>query len=850
MSMRSTGLQARITKLYIDMRLKRISKLNWMMESEKAVEALQQAEHTDIVPELFYAHLLLTKEAYDAAAEVLETAADWLRVYSQESPACHAYYLYLTTLTRDDAQYDSRVVDKLKELMNKNPNIWQIQWLLYYVDRELLQDPLEQYHFLKRMFLRGCRSPLMYLEARVLLERNPAFLYEFSEFEVQLMMFMVRHAGMSERVSEILAEYMLTRTDYRYLYLIIMCGCYEVTPSKRMLEGICRMMVLGGCTGSRFSKWYCKGISEHVRTAGLYEAFLKSLPIEAWYLDGGEMSEERKLPMEVIEYFAHAPGPDDVRTAYVYALVHKYKDNWFSVYRMYEPLLKPFMLDALCRGKVNAGLAYLYENLLETSELLPERIAGFLDICHTCSLTGLPTAAGTLLVQYTHKQEPVSVYFEGGKVQLPLYGEHFTLHVYNDAGCEISAPDVQRIPMVQKALWEEFFKKQAVDNVLYHMSQAEEALDTHKIEAGAASMKIILREEQILPEFKEEVAAELLPYWDVNGVYEEILAAAPYVFSEYGTYSKAKETSFWKQQYMRNYIGIYGMQFLLDHYEGSLSEEGSIFNKAKGLGIETAAYAKHLLYKMMEEGQLLTQHTEVLETYCSTEADAETIRAFLEFEGSLHFVQEKKEEEILLQKQAKLIREGVGFSVPAQLAFLYSVVEKGIGSMGEELSEAAAISVQKLLQQNVYFSWMQPLKTVCPQLLEKEAFQVLEYRGKASGPVWVRFAKYTEGKEEPESLQSEVMELVCEGLYARSFLLFFGERIHYEIFGLEGTEQKLLKQGVLQRGQDLEKQAGSRFAKINHMLALREKRDNWELYQELEAYFGQSAVAEQLFTLK
>ena len=74
----------------------------------------------------------------------------------------------------------------------------------------------------------------MYLEARALLERNPTFLYEFSEFEVQLMVFMIRHAGMSNRVSDILAEYMLNRTDYRYLYLVIMCGCYEVTPSKRM----------------------------------------------------------------------------------------------------------------------------------------------------------------------------------------------------------------------------------------------------------------------------------------------------------------------------------------------------------------------------------------------------------------------------------------------------------------------------------------------------------------------------------------------------------------------------------------------------------------------------------------
>lgn len=68
----SSRLQAKITKLYMDMRLKRISRLNWMIETEKAIEALRQLEHTDIVPELFYAQLLLTKGAVQEAEETLE----------------------------------------------------------------------------------------------------------------------------------------------------------------------------------------------------------------------------------------------------------------------------------------------------------------------------------------------------------------------------------------------------------------------------------------------------------------------------------------------------------------------------------------------------------------------------------------------------------------------------------------------------------------------------------------------------------------------------------------------------------------------------------------------------------
>lgn len=363
-------------------------------------------------------------------------------------------------------------------------------------------------------------------------------------------------------------------------------------------------------------------------------------------------------------------------------------------------------------------------------------------------------------------------------------------------------------------------------------------------------MKAILCDEKILQSFKGEVAEGILPYWDINGVYEEILAAAPFVFSEFGTYSKDKETVFWKNQYMRNHIGIYGMQFLLDHYEGSLMEHGSIFNKAMALGIETGSYAETLLWEMMEAGQTLPQHIEIFDAYCKDNANTELVRAFIEFEAGLHYMQERKTASSFVQKQAELTMEGSSFSVIAQLAFLYSVVENGVGSISEELATVAATYVKGLLKQNIYFTWMQPLKVICPQLSEKEAFQVLEYRGQASGPIWVRFSQYTDGKDEADSLQSEVMDMVCEGLYAKSFILFYGERMHYEIFGLEGTEHKLLKQGVLQRGQALEKTSDSRFAKINHMLALRDKRDNWELYQELESYYGQSAMVEQLFSLK
>lgn len=850
MSKANERLQARVTKLYVDMRLKRISKLNWMMETEAAIESLRQLEQTDISAELFYAQLLITKEAYDAVEEILEHAAEWLRLYSHQAPACHAYYLYLTTLTKDDAAYDAKVAAKLTELARKYPGIWQIEWLLYYVDRSLAEQPLAQYHFLKRMFLKGCRSPLMYLEARVLIERNPTFLYEFSEFEMQLMVFMIRYAGMSDRIADILAEYMLKRTDYRYLYLVILCGCYEVTPSKRLLEGICRMMVLGGCVGEKFTLWYRKGIAEHVQVPGLYEAFMRSLPVEQWYLDGDELTDARRIPSEVITYFAHASGLDVVRMAYLYAVVHKYRENWMSTYRLYEPLLEPFMLDKLYKGQVNAGLAYLYEHLLQQDKLPAECLERFLNICYSSQVNGLPIEAGTLIVQYEHYEGELRMPFSGREALVTLFGSHYAFSVENYSGSVLSARDAVVTPMMDKGPWQNYFKEQKSVNILFHLSLVEDALKAHTPEQEQEAVKQVLCADGIPLAFKEEVADSMFPYWDINGAYEEILAAVPYVFTEYGTYSKTKEALFWKEKYLRGHIGIYGVQFLMDHYEGSLLESGSIFMKARSLGIETGIYAEHLLCGMLKSGQILPQHLEILEAYCNGEPDKNLVCEYLELEAAQCFMEERVPEGMLIQKQAELTQEGYSFSAIARLSFLQKLVSAGVGSMGQELADVAALYVKEFLKEHIYFSWMQPLKVICPELEAKEAFQVLEYRGEASGPVWVRYRLYMDGKEEPENLQSEVMEQVCDGLYAKSFILFFGERIHYEIFGLEGTEHCLLKQGILQRGPVFSEHGGNRFARLNRMLAFREKKDNLELYQELEAYYGQSAMVEQLFKLK
>lgn len=849
MSRAKDRLQAKITKLYMDMRLKRISKVNWMIETEQTLEQLRTMEQTDISADLFYVQFLITKGALQQAEEVLEECAKWLRSYTSQAPACHAYYLYLTTLTKEDTVYEQKVLKKLRELAKKYPDIWQISWLLYYVDTDLKEDPLEQYHFLKRMFLRGCQSPLMYLEARVLLERNPTFLYEFSEFEVQLIVFMLRHAGISERVSSILGEYMLLRTEYRYIYLIILCGCYEVTPSRKLLEAICHMLILGGCIGEQARGWYRTGIAEHIPAEGLYEAFLRSLPIEDWQLDDQEFSNGRGIPYEVLTYFAHAACPDTMRAAYLYAFVHKYQEKWQSLYLEYEPLIQSFVSDQLYNGNINVGLAYLYETYLQPRDVTKDCLEDFTDICYSCQIRGILQKEGTLLIRYAHMSQEIRVPITEPLI-VPLFGQCYTLSVEQYNGVEIQLEQVKIDPLMQEEDWRDFLKQQQPQNLLFHMACAEEALSKNSLQAlEESSVKKVFQATEISMSLKEDMAKQLFPYWDINGAYEKILEAVPNVFVEFGIYSKAKELAFWKTQHQDGRIGIYGIQFLIDHYEGSLLEYGSIFVKAKTLGMELGCYAKQLLEAMLQNQYLLPQHMEIFKAYCESQPSDELIGAFLELEAQQAYREEKPLETLLLQKQAQYTLQGYPFSTLAKLSFLQQIVQNGVGNAGTELCKTAKKYIQEFLKNHIYFSWMQPLKTICPMLESQEAFEVLEYRGEEAETVWIHYEVLTDGTEEPEWIQTEEMEHICEGVYAKRFILFFTERVRYEVFTMDGEEKRLKKRGILQRGQ-VSKQKESRFAKLDHMLVLREEQQKEALYEELERYYGQSAIVDEIFSLK
>ncbi|MCD8067785.1 MAG: DUF5717 family protein [Lachnospiraceae bacterium] len=836
MNTNSRKLRVRLTQLYIDMRLRRVSRLDWMRDSEEIVGKLLEEPDTDISAQLFYVQLGIMRRDTESVENLLDECSVWLLDYSDRFPLCHAYYLYLTTLLQDDPDYDEKAAGKLRELSVKYPALWQISWFYYYLNKENMADAAEQYHYLKGMFIRGCRSPLLYLEARSLIERNPTFVYETSEFEEHLLIFMLRHTGVSISLARIVSEYMATLNFYRPLYLPLLKGMYEVAPGRLLLEAICRQGILGSHREPGMTVWYRRAIDEGLSQNGLYEIYLESLPVESWQMDGEELSADRAIPMTVLQYFAHSSPTEEVRCAYLYALVHKYRARWLALYKEYEPLIQPFMMEQFKKGKVNAGLCYLYSNFLVSPMLSPDQGELLADICYSCRVEGLPLSEGTAIVEYEDYWQEIRAGIKKGTAILPLYGSRYVLWAEDHFGRRYPCEDAVITPMMDQTGWAAWLNDNAGEYGLYQMALAEETKD-EDLGSLLPGVLHLFSDPLVTEEYKKEFAARIVPVLEKEKRGEEIEGVMAQIFDDSDD-GQAQELSFWQSLYREETIGVWGMEYLMDHWDATLLEKGILFARARALSADTSDFAGRLIGQMTQEQYILTNVEEILAAYEGD--DASLLSEFLEFSGLQGCLKKESIGPVQLSLITDLARE-TEFSPAVRVNFLESILRAGLGRQKEEVLSLAGSWLEKFYRDGVYLSWFKSLHTLYEAILEKEAYQVLEYRGLADGPVWVRCRLLQGIEREAEKEESFPMEKICEGLYACQFLLFFNERLQYEVYTLDGSEEVLLKQGVEQGGADFEGQ-GSRFGRINQMLAEREKRENEKLYHALEDYFKMDAL--------
>ena len=841
-----------ISILYEKMKLKQISKTDWLYKTHNILESLVELQDKDYVIELFYAQLLITKNDIEDASIQLESVSTWLKDNAQEHPIHHAYYLYLNALICKDLEYNKRVILKLKEMVEKFPGMWQIGWLLFYIEQTVAEkDNMDlvkkNYMALKDMFLKGCRSPFLYLEARELLEINHTLIYQFSEFEIQTLLYMFRNKVISDSLVSVVSDFLIPFTTYQPSYVLLLKNCYKRMPSILILEAICRLLIEGKRIGEGEVKWYELGIEASLSLSGLYEYYLYSLPVNTWDLRKTEYITDKKIPISVLKYFTNSGTLEAKIKACLYAYIQKYRAYFLDIYKEYAPLIFPFTYAELLNNNISYSLAYLYEYILDNEILSEDYYTQFLQVCHTYKLRNLYPKQGVIRVKYINDNTEYTIPFEEGECFITVFGKKYELYLCDYEGKQTKLVE----PIIDEFLNQEKHRELldliGKNHYLYQLSKVEKIDFDNLTPSNIDEIIFVLSMENITKNFKEHIIARTLPYLDMQEREEDIKEFLSYLSLD-SDISKFFELQIWEKAKQNEKIGRHGIEFLIANFQGSVLEGIALFYKAREYDLDTRVFAVELLNKMIETNQTTLKYQDIF-AYCLEQ----NVNKYV----MVQFVEKKAEEgykngeviaDTIINCFVSYYFSGVEFNLLTKLWFVKECSKKSFNTLSEQKIDILKEILSFCSKEDIYLTYMCSFFDLCPQLRRKEAIQVLEYVGNPKEPISVTYA--IGAQLEQEYKESDMMLEIYPGVYTKEFLLFYGERANYMIYGLQATEKILLQQGVLHNILTDTIKDKSRFTALNEIQKQREGKDREETYKVIEAYAKKNALVECFFKLK
>lgn len=341
-------IHSQMEKYYLDYRREELSKELWMQEMEVLLKrAISLDPENEWLP-LYRIFVLLTggdKLGAEAISEKLPK-----NIQNQRTPL-GAFYLYLTTVGETPA-YCREVTRRVKEIYLKYPSHPVLVWVLLHIDEVLLRNPERKYQWIRKYMLKGNISPIFYEEAACLLENHPEMLHEVDMFERRLLIWMMKHNRLSPRIINRLVPMAQLQKTFDPIYFRVLCRCYRQGSETTVIKNICIYLIKCNRYGTVYFPWFQRGISCHLKIAGLYEGYMLS-----WTKANGA------LPEEILHYFVRSKALPAKRRAMLYAYVVRNKERIGKIWQSYQPVIREFASQELKKEHMSEDLAVIYEDM-------------------------------------------------------------------------------------------------------------------------------------------------------------------------------------------------------------------------------------------------------------------------------------------------------------------------------------------------------------------------------------------------------------------------------------------------------------------------------------------------------
>lgn len=878
-------LTMELMQYYEAFRSKQINATTWMQETEKIIDRLAEADDRDLNTKLFRAQLLITQERYNEA--------DWLLKQvdalfgEQFEPNSYCYYLYLTTLIHTEEEYVEGIAAQVERIFVQNAEEWRIAWLLLYLSEEYSKSPSRKWMALEEQFLKGCSSPVLYIEAYHLILTNPTLLMSLKEFEQQVLYYAAKKDLLNPTVAQQIVYLAARQKNFSKRIFFLLQKCYELLPEDETLQVICTLLIKGNHTGREYFKWYALGIESKLRITRLYEYYMMSC----------DLTEHTQLPKIVLMYFAFDSNLDSVHNSFLYAYMYRHKDEYPELYENYRMQIERFTVAQALQGRNNKWLSVLYRNIF-TPAMVTEEIARGLSVALFIHRLQIKRDNIHKIILVYEKERSEQIFTAPGKeVYLPVFGSDVRLLLedgYGNRYCREEDYELERLIVPDKLahmvapyvtdqpeflLWQcERGKVLAVvneDNIRQMRAVAQSDMVSERLQKEI-SMKIIhyyydSDQMQELDEFLSAISltqiagcdySQAVRFLIIRGMYEKayewieirgIFSIEPKILMRLCSYMIAIEPDVCKPDLTVLTMAAFSagkydeniLKYLVKYYEGTLKEMRNIWKAAKAFGVDTYEISSRILIQMLYTGAYISEKTEVFRDYVSGGARSDVELAVLSQSCFDYFVGEKVTDGYVMQDLQRVIERQEEIPLVCKLAYtrFYAENKKLID---ENISKYLITFLRQLLAENLYFPYFKEYADHIAFMRQFADKTMIQHKLEEGSRAVIHYYMEKDGSRQGEYVQEEMQDMFY-GICVKQFILFFGERLQYYVTETDGENEQLTRSGTLSRSDTDREQKESKYNLINDIAIGRTLHDDNTMETLLYEYYEQEFTVNQLF---
>lgn len=870
-----------IMELYTSFRLKRIVTGVWANETISILNHLHALVPDEHMYELMKAQAFIINRQRQEAKWILD---DFKHSNPDKKAPIWGYYLYLMTLLEREPSYVDNMTHEVELIFYENPDSVLLFWVLLFLRDQYFDDSAGKLKDIKYWVLRGCSSPYLYIEAYYLISQDPYLIKELSVFELRILSWAVKEKALTKELAGAIFEAVDLAGGFDNRVYELLTAAYEICPEAEYVGIICSYLIKGHKNDTCFHKWFELGIENKLRLTGLYESYLITM-------DDRQIS---PVPKIIQMYFSYDNKLPYRKLAVLYNNIIAAKETEPEVYHKYRKAMGRFAMDQVQLRHIDDNLAVLYEDMLELGFINEELSAAFSDIIYTHKLIVFDKRIVRAIIYQNEMKEPQIVPVTDQCAYFELFSNDYVILFEDSRGYRYVKSISYRLQRLMDA--EKYLDRcisLSPDRPQYIVSHFKNVRDYSDFTKGDLKLfKPVFYSESFSDSYKAVMGYRILKYcqlhdyedyvrpflqsidFDIlqkdarkylidmlvsNRLYEKaydmameygidmLAAASQVVLCENALKVQHVDDDFMVQLAISAFkTGKYSdlvLKYLCENYTGPTDELINLWHAADKFSISSMKLDERILeqgiYTQIEPEKI----SDIFMEYYKRAGNEKLILAYISLvaHGYLHSGECKAD--FIFDIIEKRFIGNRTLNDACQLALLKHFAEKTDITQAE--LEIEDTLLKYYIYNNMYFDFFARLDY---RLLEKyflydKAF--LQYESTPGAHVVLHYSRDEDGEE----FNSEDMVEIYDGIYVKTFVIFFGELIRYYITeehdnSIEVKESNRLTCNNIPGDND-----HSRYNLINEMIISDTLSDETTLKSNIDEYKRLDAATKQLFKL-